>query len=134
LSERGDGMILGIGTDIVEIDRVRKALERAGFAERVFTAAEREYCEGRGAQRWASFAARFAGKEAVLKAFGTGLSAGSWQDVEILPDAAGRPTVGLKGHFAALAAAMGVAEVHVSLSHARDYATAQAVLWGGDGR
>ncbi len=127
-------MILGIGTDIIEIGRVREALERPGFAERVFTAAEREYCAGRGAQRWASFAARFAGKEAVLKAFGTGLSAGRWQDVEILPDAAGRPAVGLKGYFATLAAERGVAEVHVSLSHARDYATAQAILWGGDAR
>jgi len=125
-------MILGIGIDIVEIERVRSALERPGFAERVFTAAEREYCEGRGVQRFASFAARFAGKEAVLKAFGTGLAAGSWQDVEILPGAAGRPGVRLKGYFGDLAERLGVAAVHISLSHARDVAAAQVVLWGGE--
>jgi holo-[acyl-carrier protein] synthase len=67
----------------------------------------------------------------VLKAFGTGLAAGSWQDVEILPDAAGRPTVRLKGYFGNLAARRGVAAVHISLSHARDVAVAQAILWGG---
>ena len=124
-------MILGIGIDIIEIGRIREALERPAFAARIFTAGEREYCEGRGAQREASFAARFAGKEAVLKAFGTGLSAGSWQDVEILPDEAGRPTVRLTGYFGELAARRGVAAAHISLSHAREYATAQAILWGG---
>lgn len=134
-AETGVGrMILGIGTDIIEIGRVKSALERPGFAERIFTAAEREYCEGRGAQRFASYAARFAGKEAVLKAFGTGLSSGSWQDVEILPDEAGRPTVRLSGHFAGLASGQGVTVVHVSLSHARDFAAAQAILWGGGER
>lgn len=124
-------MILGIGIDIIEIDRVKAALERPEFARRVFTAAERDYCEARGAQRPASYAARFAGKEAVMKAFGTGLSAGSWQDVEIIPDAAGRPTVNLSGHFAALADRQGVDRIHISLTHARDYAAAQAILWGG---
>jgi holo-[acyl-carrier protein] synthase len=124
-------MILGIGIDVVEIERVRSALERPRFAERVFTAAERGYCEGRGVQRDASFAVRFAGKEAVLKALGTGLSAGSWQDVEILPDEAGRPVVRLSGYFGDLAARQGVTAVHISLSHAREVAAAQVVLWGG---
>jgi holo-[acyl-carrier-protein] synthase len=124
-------VILGIGTDIIEIGRVREALERPAFARRVFTAAERKYCEGRGAQRFASFAARFAGKEAVLKAFGTGLTAGSWQDVEITADAAGRPLVRLSGYFGELAVRQGVAAVHITLSHARDYAVAQVILWGG---
>ena len=124
-------MILGIGIDVVEIERIRSALGRSGFAERVFTAAEREYCEGRGVQRFASFAARFAGKEAVLKAFGTGLSAGSWQDVEILPDAAGRPVVRLSGYYGKLAARQGVTAVHISLSHAQEVAAAQVILWGG---
>lgn len=127
-------MILGTGIDIIEIERVREALERPGFAARVFTAAERAYCEARGVQRPASYAARFAGKEAVLKAFGTGLSAGTWQDVEILPDPAGRPAVRLSGHFAALAARLGVTAIHISLTHARDYAAAQAVLEGGEPR
>lgn len=127
-------MILGIGIDIIEIGRVGSAVEQEGFVRRVFTAAERAYCDGRGLQRAASYAARFAGKEAVMKAFGTGLAAGSWQDVEILPDESGRPVVSLGGRFGQLAAAMGVTAVHISLSHARDYAAAQAILWGGDGR
>ena len=125
-------MIVGIGIDIIEIDRIGAAVERDGFVRRVFTAAEREYCDGRGVQRYASYAARFAGKEAVMKAFGTGLSAGTWQDVEILLGANGRPTVKLHGCFGELAAKMGVTAVHISLSHAREYATAQAVMWGGE--
>lgn len=124
-------MILGIGIDIIEIERIKAALEQSRFACRVFTAAEQSYCEGRGVQRFASYAARFAGKEAVLKALGTGLSQGRWTDVEILPDDAGRPTARLSGYFGELAAAMGVSCVHISLSHSRDYAAAQAVLWGG---
>ncbi|MDT8900013.1 holo-ACP synthase [Anaeroselena agilis] len=127
-------MIVGIGIDIIDIDRVGLAVERGGFARRVFTAAEREYCDGRGVQRPASYAARFAGKEAVMKAFGTGLSAGTWQDIEILSGPNGRPEVKLHGNFAHLAEQLGVTAVHVSLSHARDYAAAQAVLWGGGER
>lgn len=127
-------VILGIGIDIIEIARVRTALGRPGLAGRVFTAAEQSYCDSRGAQRFASYAARFAGKEAVLKALGTGLVKGRWLDVEILPDAAGRPVASLAGYFSELAAALGVAGIHISLSHARDYAAAQAILWGGDGK
>lgn len=126
-------MILGIGIDIIEIERIKAALEQPRFAGRVFTAAEQSYCESRGVQRFASYAVRFAGKEAVLKAFGTGLSKGKWTDVEILPDDAGRPTVRLDGYFGELAAALEVSGVHISLSHSHDYAAAQAVLWGGKG-
>lgn len=126
-------MILGTGIDIIEIDRIRAALEQPRFAGRVFTEAERRYCDGRGAQRFASYAARFAGKEAVMKALGSGLSQGRWIDVEILPDAAGRPTVSLSGYFGEQAKTRGVSSVHISLSHAREYAAAQAVLWGGAG-
>ena len=127
-------VIVGIGIDIIEIERIGAAVERDGFVRRVFTAAEREYCDGRGVQRPASYAARFAGKEAVMKAFGTGLSAGTWQDVEILADANGRPTVKLSGRFGELAAKMSVSAVHISLTHAREYAAAQAVLLGGEQR
>ena len=86
-------MLAGIGTDIVEISRVGKALVNPRFRERVYTPAERRYCEGRGASMTASFAARFAGKEAVLKAFGTGLRGGTLQEIEILPDELGCPQV-----------------------------------------
>ena len=121
-------MVLGIGTDIVEIARVRKAVESDRFRDRVYTEREQEYCQSRGMQAAASYAARFSGKEAVLKAFGTGLRAGSLLDIEILPDELGCPRVALSGYFAEKAAAMGADRIHLSLSHARDYATAQCIL------
>ncbi|MDY6268456.1 MAG: holo-ACP synthase [Selenomonadaceae bacterium] len=123
-------MVLGIGTDIIEISRVKRAIESEHFRARVYTAAERAYCEARGAGMAASFAARFAGKEAVLKAFGTGLRGGSLQDVEILDDALGCPRVTLHGYYQALAAEQGVTRILLSLSHAREYATAQCVMEG----
>ena len=123
-------MILGVGTDIVEIGRVRKAVESVHFCMRVYTAAERTYCESRKAGRAASYAARFAGKEAVMKALGTGLRDGSLLDIEIVNDALAAPRVRLSGAFRRLAEAKGVAFVHLSLSHAQDYATAFCVLEG----
>jgi len=123
-------MITGTGIDIIEIERIKRAIANKRFVERVFTAAEKTYCESRGAQMAASYAARFAGKEAVLKAFGTGLVAGTLQDIEILPDEKGCPHVFLQGHFKALAQKQGVESIHISLSHAREYAMAQAIFWG----
>lgn len=122
--------ILGIGTDIVEIGRMKRALENERFKERVYTLGEIEYCEGRGRQAAASYAARFSGKEAVLKAFGTGLRGGTLQDIEILPDELGCPRIRLSGYYADLAEKKGVRYVHISLSHAREYATAQCVMEG----
>ena len=98
-----DVLIVGIGTDIVEIARVKRAAAREAFLMRVYTEAERAYCESRGVQRMASYAARFAGKEAVMKALGTGLRGGTLHDIEILPDALGAPRVHLSGYFAQLA-------------------------------
>ncbi|WP_294147962.1 holo-ACP synthase [uncultured Selenomonas sp.] len=123
-------MVLGIGTDIIEISRVKRAIASEHFRARVYTAAERAYCEARGAGEAASFAARFAGKEAVLKAFGTGLRGGSMQDVEILDDALGCPQVTLHGYYRSLAAKKGITRILLSLSHAREYATAQCVMEG----
>ncbi len=123
-------MILGIGTDIIEIKRVRNAMGNPRFLERVYTAKEREYCNSRGKQAAASYAARFAGKEAVLKAFGTGLRGGNLLDIEILPDELGCPGVELYGYYKDLADQKGVTSVHLSLSHAMEYATAQCVLEG----
>ncbi len=123
-------MILGIGTDIIEIKRVRNAIDNPRFLERVYTVKEREYCSSRGKQSAASYAARFAGKEAVLKAFGTGLRGGSLLDIEILPDKLGCPRVRLSGFYAELSKEKGVTSVWVSLSHAMEYATAQCVLEG----
>ncbi|WP_285716061.1 holo-ACP synthase [Pelosinus sp. IPA-1] len=124
-------MIIGTGIDIIEIDRIKAAIIRQSFVERVFTLSEREYCESRGLQKASSYAARFAGKEAVMKAFGTGLAGGSLQDIEIFLNDKGCPYVNLSGKFAALARALGVNSIHISLTHAREYAAAQAILWGG---
>ena len=123
-------MILGIGSDIIHIPRVARAIENPRFLERVYTAQERAYAASRGKGRAASLAARFAGKEAVLKAFGTGLRDGRMTEIEILSDALGAPVVHLRGHFAALAAQMGADRVWITLSHERDYATAYCILEG----
>ncbi len=120
-------MIAGIGTDIIEIARVEKAATPA-FLKRVYTEREQAYCEARGTGRYASYGARWAGKEAVLKAFGTGLRRGSLLDIEILNDELGCPRVQLSGYFEQLAREMGISRIWLSLSHARDYATAQCVM------
>lgn len=123
-------MIKGIGTDIAAVCRVQKAIETVRFRERVYTEKERAYCESRGVQKAQSYAARFAGKEAVLKAFGTGLRGGTLQDIEILPDALGCPQVKLHGYFASLARQKHISRVWVSLSHTKEYAAAQCVMEG----
>ena len=123
-------MILGVGCDIIHVARVARAAEKENFLTRVYTPAERAYAMQRGAGYAASLAARFAGKEAVLKAFGTGLRGGTLHDVEILPDALGAPEVHLHGFFAARAAEMGVTRVWVTLSHEKEYATAYCMLEG----
>ena len=125
--------IVGTGIDVAEIARVRAALDepRTGerFKTRVFTAGEQAYCESRGAGRYESYAARFAAKEATMKALGVGWGAQmSWLDVEVLREPDGRPTVQLHGKGAATAAAAGVARVHLALTHTRDVAVAQVVL------
>ena len=127
---REQALILGTGTDIVEVGRIRKALANSRFIERVYTEAERNYCDGRGSQRAESYAARFSGKEAILKAFGTGLRGGSLLELEILPDELGCPQVRLSGYSAGLAAEHKVTKVWLSLSHTREYATAQCVMEG----
>ena len=126
-------MVVGIGIDLVEIHRMKKAIERPLFVQRVFTPAEQAYCDSRGRQNAASYAARFAAKEAVMKALGTGLSGGgTWQDVEVLPDEQGKPVMTLSGYFGQLARKMDVTCIHVSLSHAQEYAAAQVLLWRGE--
>ena len=123
-------MMLGVGCDIIRVARVARAAEKEHFLSRVYTPAERAYAMQRGVGRAASLAARFAGKEAVLKAFGTGLRGGTLHDVEILPDALGAPEVHLHGFFAARAAEMGVTRVWVTLSHEKEYAMAYCMLEG----
>lgn len=125
--------ILGVGVDLVETGRLRQAVERWGgsFTERVFRPSERAYCEAQAAP-WRHYAGRFAVKEAVSKAFGTGIGEHvGWLDIEVARNAAtGAPSVRLFGRARRFAAGRGVARVLVSLAHSRDYAVAQAVLVG----
>lgn len=125
--------ILGIGIDLVDTDRLREVMHRWGprFAERVFLARERAYCDAQ-ATPWRHYAGRFAVKEAVSKAFGTGIGEHlGWLDIEVEKDAqTGAPWVRLRHRGNALAAARGVYRIWVSLSHSRDQAVAQAVLVG----
>ena len=123
-------MIIGVGIDLVEIDRIKAAIAKQAFITRVFTVKEQAYCESRKAGRVASYAARFAGKEAVLKALGTGLIKGTWQEIEILPNDLGAPVVQLSGIFAGIAAEKNIRELAISLTHTRQYAAAQVVCWG----
>ena len=125
--------IIGIGLDLVEVDRVAKAIERPRFLERVYTPGEIASCEGRGAGRAASYAARFAAKEAFLKALGTGLRGGTLQEIEVLNDLLGKPKLIVHGFFGELAAQHGVVDIHLSLTHTRMYAAAQCLLWGREG-
>lgn len=121
-------MIVGIGCDIIEIERIARAIKRESFIQRVFTAKEAAYCQSRGQQAAASFAARFAAKEAVLKALETGLREGSLQEIAVANDALGKPLVQLSGHFAALSRQLGVKNIQISLSHSRDFAVAYVIM------
>lgn len=121
-------MITGIGMDMVEVSRVEKAIRQEHFVNRVFTPAEIEYCRSRGKQAAQSFAARFAAKEAIVKAFGTGLRGGKLTDMEVLPDELGAPRARLTGYFADLAQEKGVKNIWLSLTHTREYGAAQCVM------
>ena len=123
-------MIIGIGVDIIELKRVKKAIEKEAFIDKVYTKAEAEYCRSRGRASVQSFSGRFAAKEAILKAFGTGLRKGSMQDIEILNDELGCPKVRLSGWFADFAAEKGIKNIWVSISHSTDNAIAQCVMEG----
>ncbi len=127
-------MIAGIGVDVVHIPRIRQAIERwqERFLERVFTADELAYARRRRDPA-EHLAARFAAKEATLKALGTGLSMGvRWREVEVRRVRGEPPRLALSGRTAALGAARGVRVLHVSLTHDGEYALAQ-VLAEGDG-
>ncbi len=124
--------VVGVGVDAVEIDRVRAALTRTPtLLGRLFTPREQASCVTRcGDLRYGGLAARFAAKEAVAKALGTGISGFRFIDIEVLSDQTGRPTISLHGGAAAAAAAAGVAGIHVSLSHSTGVAVANVVAEG----
>lgn len=124
--------VIGIGTDITEIDRISQMVERhaRSFLDRVFTPNEQRYC-GSGAAACERYAARWAAKEAVLKALGTGWSVGiAWTDVEVVKLPSGAVSVALAGGAARRAEELGVTEVLLSVSHGKNHAVAFAVAQG----
>jgi holo-[acyl-carrier protein] synthase len=126
-------VIIGVGVDAVDIARVRTALTRTpSLQARLYTEAERASCTSRcGDLRFGGLAARFAAKEAVAKALGTGIRGFGFRDVEIRNDELGKPIVVLHGGAAEAAARAGVERVHLSLTHTDDVAIAHAVAESG---
>lgn len=122
--------VIGIGLDLVSIPRIRAMTERwrDQFLTRLFTEAEREYCLRRAAP-YASLAARFAAKEAVLKALGTGWTGGiRWVDIQVINDQSGKPVAHVSGRVREIMAGLGATRVHLSLAHEADYAIAEAMV------
>lgn len=120
-------MIYGIGTDIIEIKRIKKAISRSPrFIERLFTEQELEYYRKKE-MKAQHIAGGFSAKEAVLKALGTGLSGFRWKDIEILRGSAGKPIVRFGGNIKQFVEQNGIGIMHVTISHSRDFATATAV-------
>lgn len=125
-------MIVGTGIDITEVPRIREIIERFGqrFLQRVFTEGEIRYCDSK-ANRFERYAARFAAKEAGMKAIGTGWNFGvRWRDVEVGRKPGGRPTLLFHGKAAEFAAKLGATNVALSLTHTREQAMAQVILEG----
>lgn len=123
-------MIAAIGIDIIEISRVEQSIRQHGsrFIERVFTAGEIAYCEARPS-RIASYAARFAAKEAVMKALGTGWGDGvGWRQIEVVCGGGGAPSLSLSGRALERLKELGAARAHLSLSHSDLMAMAQVIL------
>ena len=114
-----------IGVDVIEIDRIESAIDRWGerFFRRVYTPAERDHCRNRTPE----LAARFAAKEAVMKALGTGIKGVGWREIEVLPDPDGKPLVYLHGGAKRKADELRLCDLAISLSHSRDYAVASVV-------
>ena len=124
--------IIGIGTDIIECLRIAQMIERHGelFINRVYTPLEIQYCQSRK-QSTQHYAGRWAAKEAILKALGTGWRKGiSWRDIEVRNDPGGRPVVAMRGGARDVVERLGITEMLISISHCRSHATAYAVAQG----
>ncbi|MCX7922771.1 MAG: holo-ACP synthase [Clostridia bacterium] len=119
------------GVDIIEIDRIKRSIETGNtrFRDRVFTRNEIQYCEERNVSKYSSYAARFAAKEAVSKAFGTGVgNSMGWQDIEVVNDQRGSPNVLLHGKAKELFNEMGGSDICISLSHCDSHAIAYVII------
>ena len=123
-------MIVGSGIDIAEVPRIAGAIARHGdrFLQRIYTEGEMTYCDSK-ANRIERYAARFAAKEAAMKALGTGWNHGvRWRDVEVCREPGGRPTIAFHGKAAEFAARLGAKHVALSISHTAEQAIAQVIL------
>ena len=123
-------MILGTGVDLCEVGRIRASIERFGrrFVDRVFTEREAAYADAK-ANRYERYAARFAAKEAGMKALGTGWHGGiAWRDFEVTNLGSGRPTLALHGRAGEVAAQLGVRHISLSLTHTAEQAMAVVIL------
>jgi holo-[acyl-carrier protein] synthase len=135
LAERasdGGDLIIGMGVDIAEVERIQGAIERHGevFLRRVYTDREREYCE-RFKNKYERYAGRFAAKEAAMKALGTGWRRGvKWVDLEVVRETSGRPTLAITGEAAKIAQQLGVKSVALSITHTESQALAQVIFEG----
>lgn len=126
----GNLMIVGTGIDIAEVPRIRASIERFGerFLRRIFTPGEIRYCDSK-ANRVERYAARFAAKEAAMKALGTGWNHGvRWRDCEVVRAPGGRPTMTFHGKAGEVAARLGAKNVALSISHTEEQAIAQVIL------
>jgi holo-[acyl-carrier protein] synthase len=123
-------MIFGIGTDIIEISRIEKAINRSqSFCNKIFTKREQAYCNGRNNARFESYAARYAAKEALFKALGTGYRYGfAFSEIEVLNDDLGKPEIEVHGKVSKFLEENHIVQIHLSLSHAKDNAVAYVVL------
>ncbi|MBC8125904.1 MAG: holo-ACP synthase [Gloeobacteraceae cyanobacterium ES-bin-144] len=124
--------VFGIGIDVVEVDRIEVAIQRHGdvFLKKIFTPAEREYCESKKNSAM-HYAARFAAKEAVSKALGTGIGGNAGlHDMEVVHDAMGAPKMQLSGAAERFAKEHGISDIQISLTHSRAYAAANAIAVG----
>ena len=120
-----------LGNDIIEIDRIRCAIEKSkSFRDRVYTSHEIDYCESRKKGRYESYAGIYATKEAFIKALGTGMRHGSWQDIEIYHDELGAPLIRLQDTFKEIYETLGYTDIHVSISHCKEYAMSTVILEG----
>ncbi len=125
--------IIGIGTDITECLRIARMIERHGelFINRVYTTEEIGYCQSRK-QATQHFTGRWAAKEAVLKALGTGWRAGiTWRDVEVRNEPSGKPIVAVRGGAKEVIEQLGISQLLITISHCRSHATATAIAVGG---
>jgi holo-[acyl-carrier protein] synthase len=121
-------MVIGLGTDLVEIKRIEKSIEKKYFREKIFSEVEISYCESK-TNKAESYSARFAAKEAFFKALGTGWRGGmSFNEVEVVNDDLGKPSLNILGKTFEMIKEKNIKKIHISLSHTKDVAIATVIL------